>query len=116
MSEMKVIIEGVCISLTPSQINAITKERKRREKCRSSFEKMLVHFGFTGVPDLPNSFEHKACDWYAEITDRGGWSDVWMVGHGLRQGRFPGGWIYDDPEEIEKEIIRALEQTDFTKH
>ena len=58
---------------------------------------------------LPGSFEHKVMPWYAEIIDRGNYSDVWMVGDGLKSSTgFPGGWVYESPIEIETEVIKSL--------
>jgi hypothetical protein len=106
---MKIIVEGVSIELTPAQIATIEKERKRREKCRGSFKRMLAKLGFRQSHDVPGSFSHKTNDWYAEIIDRRHYSDVWMVGDGLKNSTgFPGGWVYESPMELEKEVVKAL--------
>lgn len=108
---MTVFIKGVRIKLNDKQIAEVDKELKSRERCRISFVKMLRKFGFRNEDKaFPNSFGNKTFDWYAEIIDRGNYSDVWMVGKELKSsGGFPGGWIYSEPKEIEDEIVRALD-------
>ncbi len=49
-------------------------------------------------------------EWYAEIQDHGNWHTVWMIGEGLKHGSFPGGHIYETPELMAAEIIKALEK------
>lgn len=106
---MNIIVEGCTIRLTPAQIAIIDKEKKRREKCRGSFKRMLTKLGFRPCKDLPGSFQHKDRSWYAEIIDRGNYSDCWMVGEGLKDlTGFPGGWVYETPMDIEKELIKAI--------
>lgn len=108
MEVMKIIIEGCAIELTPAQIAVIDKEKKRREKCRGSFKRMLTKLGFMPCKDLPGSFQHKDKPWYAEIIDHGHYSDCWVVGDGLKTSSFPGGWVYETPMDIEKEVVRAI--------
>lgn len=106
---MKVVVDGCIIELTPAQIAVIEKERKHREKCRSSFGRMLTKLGFKACKDLPGSFQPKDRPWYAEIIDRGHYSDCWMVGDGLKSvSGFPGGYVYESPVDVEKEIIKAI--------
>jgi hypothetical protein len=107
---MFTIIRGVRIELTPEQIKKIKQAENKLKRCRSSFEKMLRHLGFKQISDLPpGHFEHKQQDWYAEIYNRGCYNDVWMVGNGLKSSGFPGGWNYSSPQEIEEEILKALD-------
>lgn len=108
---MKIIIEGVEITLNASQVWEINKERKKRERCRNSFVRMLKHFGFKKYPECPNCYEHPIYEWWAEIHNYGNYDSVWMVGKGLRDGGFSGGYTYDEPELIEREILKALNQT-----
>lgn len=106
---MKIVVEGCIVELTPAQIAKIERERKVREKCRSSFGRMLIKLGFKPCKDLPGSFQHKDRSWYAEIIDRGNYSDCWMVGNGLKSvSGFPGGYVYESPREIEMEVIKAI--------
>lgn len=60
------------------------------------------------MKDVPGSWGHSSMEWYADIREERNWTDVWMVGKGLKDGGFPGGWNYSDPEEIETELLRAL--------
>lgn len=109
---MDIIVQGVKITLTKSQVQTIESVEKRRLKCKNSFKKMLTHFGFKENADQPNTFSHKAKQWYAEIIDRGVYSDVWMVGRGLKSSSgMPGGWVYESPKEIETEIIKAMDKS-----
>lgn len=107
---MKVVVEGCTIELTTGQVAIIDKERKLREKCRGSFKRMLRKLGFMqSHDDVPGSFSHKTKQWYAEIIDRGHYSDVWMIGDGLKSvSGFPGGYVYESPMDLEKEVIKAL--------
>lgn len=108
---MTIVVEGVRIELTTEQISLILKERKRRERCRGSFKRMLSNLGFKPCKDLPGSFEHKVMPWYAEIVNHEGYSNVWMVGGDLKSAGFPGGWIYHSPTEIETEVLKVLNTT-----
>ena len=101
---MYAFVEGIRISLTESQISIIEAEKRKREMCLNSFRKILLHFGFKetkesladGSPSNQCWFENKSYNWYAEITIHNeNWQSVWMVGKGLKQGPFPGGWIYN---------------------
>jgi hypothetical protein len=117
MEQMRtIVVEGVRIELTEAQNDKVEKEIRRRERCRNSFEKMLKHFGFKKIdtsdwerPNIP-AFQHSYYNWYAEIIDHGRWNEVWMAGHGLRHSGFPGGWMYGEPEDIEKELSKALQE------
>jgi len=113
---MEIFVQGVRIKLTDEQIAQIDKEERKRKRCRSGFGKMLKHFGFKKA-DTSDwlqkdtlAFEHVYYNWYAEIQNHGNWDSVWMVGPGLKDSGFPGGYMYDEPEKIETEIISALEK------
>lgn len=106
---MEVIIEGVRIELTESQLARIEEKRKEREACRDSFVKMLKFFEFEEMPDLPNCFIHKIYNWYAEYLE-GNCGYVWITGEKLKTSAFPGGWIYWEPEEVEEALLKALEE------
>ena len=118
---MYTFVQGIRIELTPDQIKVIEKEKRRRERCRDSFVKTLKRFGFKKIDTSdwvnPNQdcYEHPHYEWFAEIYDRGGWNDVFMAGQGLKDGGFPGGWVYGDPEQIEKELARAIDELQNTK-
>lgn len=106
---MEIFVEGTMITLTTEQEEKIKKERRKRNRYRNNFKKILKHLGFKQVKGQPNSFEHPAMGWYAEINDNGAWSDVWMTGKGLKNSSgMPGGWTYGSAEEIEKEILNTL--------
>ena len=110
-----VFVQGVKIYLIESQIKLIQAELLERKKHINSFDNILRHFGFTKVDasewlnKKALAYEHKELEWWAEIINHGCWSCVWMVGNGLKHGSFPGGWIYNNPEDIEKEISRAID-------
>jgi hypothetical protein len=112
---MEVVVKGVRIELTKEQASKIEKELRDRKKEMGTFEKVLLHFGFKkmNMKDWPHKqitpYEHKENGWYAEIQNNGRWSDVWMVGKGLKCAGFPGGWQYFTPQEIENEIIKAID-------
>lgn len=118
---MHAFIQGIRIELTADQIKLVEKEKRRRELCRHSFERMLKRFGFEKVDtsgwENPNQncWQHIYYNWFVEIYDRNGWSDAWMVGTGLKDDGFPGGWCYSDPEEIEKELGRAIDEIEDKK-
>ena len=38
---------------------------------------------------------------------KGNWSEVWMVGEGLKCGGFPGGYCYGEPEDVEAELLSS---------
>lgn len=127
---MFVIVEGVAIKLLPQQLALIYKVREKarkkenrlsriRDKEHMAERKQLIDvlkkYGFKKIStkDFKDkttvvAFMHEANDWYAELLHRGGYSDVWMVGKGLKQANgFPGGWLYEEPEQIEAVIIKA---------
>lgn len=111
---MTVIVEGVRIELTHEQIGKIEKERLKRKKCRNSFTKTLLHFGFKqcdSKDDTDFSFEHTSMNWFAVFNEGSGGS-VWMVGGGLKNSSsfWKDGCVYWTPDEISKEIIRALDE------
>jgi len=81
---MEAIINGVKITLTKTQVNAIQKVQNEREKCRNSFKRMLKSFGFKQMKGQPESFEHKVKNWYAEIHTMSNYDVVWMTGKGLK--------------------------------
>lgn len=118
---MRVVVEGVAIELTPEQVSQIEKVRQERKECRDSFEKMLLHFKFKKISkpstDAHESvmFSHCYYNWYAEIHyGCGTYYYVWMTGNGLKNSKqVPGGWTYDEPEEIEREIVRALDENQY---
>lgn len=107
---MEIFVEGVRITLTAEQVALVEKEQRRRQRCGNSFAKMLKHFGFKRVKSLPNCWEHISRGWFAEILDRGNYSDVWMVGKELKCSGFPGGYCYGEPEDVEAELLSALEK------
>lgn len=114
---MEVVVQGVRVKLTAEQIAIVVKEQKRRKKCRGSFDKILEHFGFkkcdttTWADPTTIAWLHDYYDWFAHIVDHGSWSSLWMVGTGLKTTvLYRDGWGYDSPEEVEKEIVRALDE------
>lgn len=118
---MRIIVQGVSIELTVEQIAAIDKEKRKREKCRKSFEKILFHFGFKKINTTgwqnPKQFcyEQKEYGWFAEIQNFGIYSEVFMIGKGLQNNHPPpGGHMYGEPEDIEKEIVKALDNLQNT--
>ena len=116
---MQAIVKGVKIELTPAQIKQVEKQLNARKRCRTSFEKMLKHFGFKKVVDAGagnNCWQHKSYNWFADVIDRVNYTDVWMTGTELKQcNGFPGGFCYGKPEEIEEELCRAIEKIENTK-
>jgi len=107
--KMRINVQGVTVSLTEQQEKEIQRVLKQRERCRYSFKRMLKHFGFKELKDQPNSFIHKVHNWYAEVLDRGTWSDVWMTGAGLKDnGGIPGGHFYSTAREIEEEMLSMI--------
>ena len=107
---MEIFVKGVKIKLTKEQIDLIEQNDAKIEKCRNSFVKMLKHFHFEQWKDDKDYFSNPTTGWVAEILDRGNYKEVWMIGDGLKTSSFPGGWIYSSPEQIEMEILRALEK------
>jgi len=106
---MEIVIRGCRLKLTPDQIKKLDKSDAESKKCLSSFERTLKRFGFKQIADLPpGHFEHKKNDWYAEISNRNDYYIVLMVGEGLKQSPFPGGWIYYDVQELQKELLKAI--------
>lgn len=106
---MIIRVEGVSIELTSEQMALIEANRKERAKCRNSFKKMLRFFGFKAMKDSPGSYWNEEYKWYADIQDRGPYFTVWMTGEGLKNsGAPPGGWIYEEPEDIENAILKFL--------
>lgn len=130
---MFVIVEGVAIKLLPQQLALIYKAREKAKKKenrlfrirhkehiaeRKAFMDVLKKYGFKKIntkdwaDKTAVAYIHEGNDWYAELLHRGGYSDVWMVGKGLKQASgFPGGWLYEEPAQIEAVIIKALNDT-----
>jgi hypothetical protein len=107
---MYTIIRGVRIDLTSAQIKKIVAAENKLKKCEANFERLLKHFGFTQITDLPKGhFENKEFDWYAEKRNMGNYNYYWMVGKGLKSDSFPGGWNYFTPFEIKEEILKAID-------
>lgn len=108
----RVSVHGVWIDLTEAQIKKVTTEIKKREKCRGDFKKMLLKLGFVTCEIAgKNCFEHKYYGWFAEIIEYNSrWFECWIVGTGLRDGGFPGGWSYGEPEEVEKVLTEAMDK------
>lgn len=105
---MKVKIEGITIELTKEQRSLITHARNKRKHNRGSFEKVLLHFGFERLHTGTPGFAYVKNDWFAQIIDHTNFSEVWMTGKGLQTtGSFPGGYLYGEPADLEKELLRA---------
>jgi len=105
MEKTTIMVNGVSIKLTVQQIARIDKVQRQRYRYRNSFKRMLISLGFKQDKEYPDSFTHKKEDWYAQINDRGNWSDCWMTGKGLKESSgFPGGWMYDTPMQIKIEV------------
>lgn len=111
---MKVLVEGVWVKLTDEQIKYVEQEKDRREKeearIASSFLKVLHHFGFKRVSDVPGCYSQDFHNWFAEIIKPSTGADpyVWIVGNGIRDSAFPGGWIYWDPQVLFRELSTIL--------
>lgn len=112
---MNIIVEGVSIELTESQVSLLKKEKaKRAKRAYSGFAKTLKHFGFIHKKDVNTEnepiewYEHPKHGWRAEILDRGNWKEVWLVGKCLKDSGFPGGHIYSNSKELAEEILIAL--------
>lgn len=113
---MKIFIEGISIELTKEQVDFIEKEKRKRTRELTTFSKVLKHFGFTKVKDHENCWEHNDYEWWAEIYHNSGrYYTLFMVGHPLKCGGFPGGWVYDEPKQVEEEILIALEKINNIK-
>ena len=107
---MDIYVENVRIELTKEQLKLLENARTERNKCISSFSRILKHFGFKPSKGNKNCFEHDENNWWAEIYDHGFYRTVFMVGQGLKHRNcIPGGWDYGSPKEIEKEIIKYYE-------
>ncbi len=136
IKHITIAIDGLKIqlTLTAEQIEIINQakqakldaDKKRQAKFQkqhtldtdkniAQFIKILLRFGFKKVntSDWPVknilAYEHIEHGWYAEIwRDCGG--EVWLVGKELKSGSFPGGWMYWEPKDIEKELTKALDK------
>lgn len=111
MSEIpdSIYIKGVNIKLTTEQKRQIGDQLKKRDACKNSFKRTLEHHGFKAYPELKNCFQHIYFNWWAEITVHDRYTEVWIVGPGLKCAGFPGGWTYGTPEEITEEITKYLD-------
>lgn len=115
---MEVRIKGVLIKLTDEQVKKIEKEERARERCRKSFEKMLLRFGFKKIDTSDwedknaMAYEHVYYNWFAKINKNfsGDISDVFMAGEGLKNVGFPGGYNYESPKEIEIELVKVMDE------
>ena len=74
----------------------------------SGFRKVLLKFGFKNLDGYKLSYSNEKNGWFADIIDFGNFAEVWLVGTGLKDGGFPGGWNYADPKDIEKALNSAL--------
>lgn len=115
MSDNKVFIRGTWITLTPEQMKIIEKERNKKKAASNSFKKMLINHGFkkldtTGWLDPKQEcYEHVYYNWFAQIfTHNSLWVECWLVGSGLRNSGFPGGWMYGSTEELNVAIEVAF--------
>ena len=104
---MEVFVKGIKVTLTDEQTAFVKKELARIRKTKSGFRKVLESYGFKNTKE---GFIHPEQNWYADIQYAGKFSQVWMVGDGLRCNGFPGGSSYSEPEEIASELDNALEK------
>lgn len=110
---MEVFVKGVKVTLTEEQTDFIKKELARIKKTKSGFRKVLENYGFKKTKD---GFIHHERNWYAEIQDYGNFSQVWMVGTGLRCDEFHRfGSCYSEPEEIAAELDNVIQKSDNGK-
>lgn len=106
---MKVIVDGVSITLTKTQVNHINKVKAERLKNLKTFEDALKRFGFKRHRDTRDKgyncdhcYANDEKGWYAEIYDG---DRVWMVGNELKASTsFPGGWMYWTIKELIDEL------------
>lgn len=112
---MKVLVEGVWVKLTDEQIKYVEDQITTRERkaavVTQSFKHVLSHFGFKRQKDAPGFYYQKEYDWLVEVVDPSqsiNWEYAWGIGAGLKCGGFPGGWRYDDPQELFKALSDAV--------
>ena len=104
------MVDGVYIELTKEQSDLIDEHAQKRKRFRNSFTKMLRFFGFKKIRGI-DSYIHVTQNWFADIHDRGSYHTCWMVGEGLKCSKlFPGGWVYESPEEIETELLKYYDR------
>lgn len=111
---MKVRVQGVSIVLTKEQIEHIDKEKANQIRECKSFVRILKHFGFEKIntsswPDpKDNLYSHPQHGWFADIQDYRTYKACFLTGKGLKSNGFPGGYVYESPESMAKEITLAL--------
>lgn len=77
-----------------------------------TFQSVLKEFGFKKRNVLHDD-GHKSSywyiqkkNWYAEIHVCTCYTEVWLVGKGLKESNgYPGGYFYGEPEQLRDELI-----------
>lgn len=72
-----------------------------------AYARLLRKYGFK--KSGTTSFDHEKNSWHADILDMHNYVEVWLVGRGLKDGGFPGGWVYGDAKSIADELDKALQ-------
>lgn len=98
-------VDGVTITLTKAQETQVLKVKKQRERATQSFIKVLKHFKFKKVDEFDDTYEKDPM--FAVIQNMGNYDNVWLVGGNTKSSdHFPGGWIYESPQELAEELAK----------
>lgn len=107
---MKIIVQGISIELTKSQVDYIEKEKAKQLKECTTFIKTLKSFGFKKMSTKgwanPNSNCWETKDWFIEIFDN---EQCMVTGVGVNLDS--SGWPLTtwSPIELVKILNKALD-------